>query len=156
MERTTRRETGTTTAAVLGTITAFVTLLTAVVGLMITVGPWDLPGGGGSGQVTQEPPDPGGRGNPAEPAEVFLSRDGGPGGTEVNVSGQGFAPTEDVVIRFHTEQIGRTTTNADGRFSNVEVTIPGTFSFAAPQQFTVIASGEQSIKSAQAPFQLTG
>ena len=46
--------------------------------------------------------------------------------------------------------------NDDGRFSNVGVTIPSSFSFAAPQQFSVVATGEQSAKSAQAPFQLTG
>jgi hypothetical protein len=154
----TRAESGTTSAAVLGTITAFLTLLTAVIGLMVTVGPWELPGsgaaGGGAGSNSVEQPQ-----IPHDPfasAEVFLSRDSGPGGTEVNVSGEGFASGEDVVIRFHTEQIGRTTANGDGRFSNVGVTIPSSFSFAAPQQFSVVATGEQSAKSAQAPFQLTG
>jgi hypothetical protein len=37
-------------------------------------------------------------------ASVFLSRDSGPGGTTVQVSGEGFAPTERVVISFHTER----------------------------------------------------
>ncbi len=126
------------------------------------MGPWELPGsgdgggavGGGAGSSSVEQPQ-----IPDDPfgsAEVFLSRDSGPGGTEVNVSGEGFASGEDVVIRFHTEQIGRTTANDDGRFSNVGVTIPSSFSFAAPQQFSVVATGEQSAKSAQAPFQLTG
>jgi len=66
---------------------------------------------------------------------VFLSRDSGPGGTTVNVSGEGYSPGERVVIRFHTEQIGATTANDQGAFSNVAVVIPMSFSQFAPQQF---------------------
>ena len=54
------------------------------------------------------------------------------------------------------EQIARTTANDGGVFSNVGVTIPDSLSFAAPQQFSIVATGQRSIKSADAPFQLTG
>jgi hypothetical protein len=89
-------------------------------------------------------------------ATVFLSRDSGPGGTSVNVSGEGFAPGERVVIRFHTEQIGSTTASGEGSFANVSVEIPTSFSQFAPQQFGVVATGEQSVRSGEAPFTITG
>lgn len=89
-------------------------------------------------------------------ASVFLSRDSGPGGTTVQVSGEGFAPTERVVISFHTEEIGSTTANGEGRFSNVAVAIPESFSQFAPAQFDVIAHGETSLQTATAPFTISG
>ena len=92
----------------------------------------------------------------ATDATVFLSRDSGPGGSSVNVSGEGFAGGERVVIMFHTEQIGSTTASDEGSFANVSVEIPTSFSQFAPQQFNVIARGEQSVQSAQAPFTITG
>ncbi len=90
------------------------------------------------------------------PASVFLSRDSGPGGTTVNVSGEGFQAGERVVIRFHTEEIGSTTANDAGSFSNVAVEIPDSFSQFAPKQFKIVAGGQSSIKSADAPFTLSG
>lgn len=89
-------------------------------------------------------------------ASVFLSRDSGPGGATVQVSGEGFAAGEPVVITFHTEEIGTTTASDQGRFSNVTVTIPQSFSEFAPQQFFVHANGRSSIKSARAPFTISG
>ncbi|MGB7820351.1 MAG: hypothetical protein WBL35_16655, partial [Ornithinibacter sp.] len=110
-----RSERGNTTAATLGVIAAFIGLVTAVLGLVPALRPWD-----GAGGTTPT-------GGPGA-ASVFLNRDSGPGGAEVLVSGDGFAAGESVVIRFHTEQVGRTTTNGEGRFSNVTVTIPTSFS----------------------------
>lgn len=89
-------------------------------------------------------------------ARVFLNRDSGAGGTTVLVSGEGFEPGERVVLRFHTEQIGSTTASDAGSFANVAVTIPTSFGDFAPQQFEIIAEGDDSIRSARAPFQLTG
>ena len=99
----------------------------------------------------QPPPPP-----PPGPASLFSNRDSGPGGTAVRVSGEGFGPGERVVLRFHTEQIGSTTTNSAGKFSNVDVTIPTTLSEFAPQQFNLVATGESSIRTATTPFTLTG
>ncbi len=87
---------------------------------------------------------------------VYLSVDNGPAGTTVNVSGEGFQANERVVLRFHTEQIGTTQTNDAGSFSNVAATIPGSFSDFAPQQFSIIATGQSSVRTATAPFTLTG
>lgn len=87
---------------------------------------------------------------------VFLSRDSGPAGTVVRVSGEGFAPGERVVVRFNTEQIGSTTADDAGKFSNVAIIIPGSFAQFAPQQFWVIATGHNSIGHDAAPFTITG
>jgi hypothetical protein len=87
---------------------------------------------------------------------VFLSRDSGPAGTVVRVSGEGFAPGERVVLRFHTEQIGSTTADDAGKFSNVAVTIPDSFAKFAPHQFSVNATGRNSIGHDEAPFTITG
>jgi WD40 repeat protein len=93
---------------------------------------------------------------PAANPSVFLSRDSGPVGTSVQVSGEGFASGERVVISFHTEQIGSTNADDEGTFSNVTVTIPESFSVFAPQQFFVIARGQSSLQTATAPFTIIG
>jgi hypothetical protein len=108
--------------------------------------------GGGGGVITI----PTISGNPTEPAQLFLNRDSGPGGTTIVVSGRGFVGGERVVLSFHTQQIGSTNASESGAFSNVSVTIPSQFSQFAPQQFDVIARGERSIKSASAPFTISG
>src|SRR6266508_5286064 len=107
-------------------------------------------GGGGGGQPTFPPLNGGGS------AAVFLSKESGPGGATVNVSGQGFAAGETIDIRFHTESVATTTADPGGRFANVQITIPTSFSQFAPQQFMVIATGRSSIRSAQAPFTTSG
>jgi hypothetical protein len=90
------------------------------------------------------------------PAEIFLSRDSGPGGSTVLVSGKGFQAGERIVLSFHTEQIGSTNAGQSGAFERVEVTIPISFSQFAPQQFFIRAQGETSIKTATAPFTISG
>jgi hypothetical protein len=64
----------------------------------------------------------------------------------VLVSGEGFDPSERVVLRFHTEEIGSTTANSEGKFSNVTVTIPTTLSEFAPRKFNLVATGEFGAK----------
>jgi hypothetical protein len=95
-------------------------------------------------------------GGRSQPADIFLSSTSGPGGSTVNVSGDGFQANEQVVIQFHTEEIGRTQANSAGRFTNVTVTIPTSFSGFAPRQFDIIATGRSSIKSGRAPFTISG
>jgi hypothetical protein len=114
-------------------------------------------GGGGAAPANNPPiPDPGEIVAPGKSAEVFLSRDSGPGGSTVLVSGAGFRAGERIVLRFHTEQIGSTTAGQSGGFERVEVTIPTSFSVFAPQQFSIRATGQTSIRSAEAPFTISG
>jgi hypothetical protein len=89
-------------------------------------------------------------GNPS----IFVNPTSGAGGTVVRVSGDGFPANAHVVIYFHTEEIGDTTANGDGKFSNVTVTIPTSFSEFAPQQFFIHA--DSGAFDAQTPFMLTG
>lgn len=89
-------------------------------------------------------------------ASIFLSSTGGPTGSQVRVSGQGFAAGETVVIRFHTTEVARTTANAAGSFSGVEITIPEGYAAFAPSQFFVVATGSSSVRSARAPYTLSG
>lgn len=91
-----------------------------------------------------------------QPADIFLSHTSGPGGSTVKVSGENFQPDEQIVIQFHTEEIGRTQANDAGRFANVTVTIPKSFSQFAPHQFDIIATGRSSISSARAAFTISG
>ncbi len=148
-----RNERGSTTAAVLGVVAAFLGLVTAVLGLVPSLRPWE--GGPTVGRApassVHEPVE-----QSRQPASVFLNRDSGTGGTQVKVSGEGFAAGETVELRFHTTDIGRTTANADGKFSNVGVEIPDGYGWSAPHQYQVVATGRTSIKSATAPFTLTG
>jgi hypothetical protein len=138
------------------TVAITVALIGAVATLgaaLIAASPWDdgNDSSSSSGGAAITLPD-----DFATHATVFLNRDSGPGGTSVNVSGKGFASGERVVIRFHTEQIGSTTATDEGSFANVSVEIPTSFSKFAPQQFGVLATGEQSARTAEAPFTITG
>jgi hypothetical protein len=108
----------------------------------------------GTGSGSGGPGGSGGGGG--GPASIFLSSTSGPGGSVVKVSGEGFAPNEEVVLRFHTEEMGRTQADSAGKFSNVAVTIPKSFSKFAPQQFEIIANGSTSIRSATAAFTISG
>jgi hypothetical protein len=141
-----------------------VAIAVALVGAAATLGaaliatrPWDDGRDGSVATPTVQTGDDGPtRTTISDRTSVFLSRDSGPGGATVNVSGEGFSPSERVIIRFHTEQIGVTKASDQGRFSNVAVVIPTSFSRFAPQQFDVVALGEESLRAAQAPFTITG
>jgi hypothetical protein len=87
---------------------------------------------------------------------IFLSETSGPTGSKLKVSGEGFQAGETIVISMHTTQVGTTTASAGGTFSGVEITVPEEFGVFAPQQFFVIANGKSSIRSARAPFTVSG
>ncbi len=72
------------------------------------------------------------------------------------MSGENYAPSEDVEIRFGGEVVGRPTTNKQGKFSNVAVEVPTSLSPFAPFQVEVVPTGKTSIKWATAPFKVTG
>jgi hypothetical protein len=154
---TSRRERGSTTAAVLGVVAAFLGLVTAVLGLVPSLRPWQADGGSTTAvtrsDVTLPTSDPG---DLRTPASVYLSKESGPGGASVKVSGENYAPRERVEIRFGAEVVGRPTTNEQGKFSNVAVEVPTSLSRFAPFQVEVVATGKTSIKWATAPFQVTG
>jgi hypothetical protein len=85
-----------------------------------------------------------------------LSLTSGPAGTQVKVSGEGFAPNEEVIIRVSTTEVGRTNAGPNGSFSSVEITVPEQYRKFAPHQFDVVARGQTSIKTARAPFMVSG
>lgn len=122
----------------------------------------DSPPPAGTSTVEQtEPDDPSGGEQPAEPdgptaTEVFLSGTSAPGGSEIQVSGQGFEAGERVVLRVHTEEVGSTTASEEGSFSNVTIEVPESLSKFAPQQFSVVATGDSSVRSASAPLTVSG
>jgi hypothetical protein len=96
------------------------------------------------------PQDPG---RPDGTVAIYLNRDSGPPGTTVRVSGKGFAAEEPVTLRFHTEVVGHTETDGQGAFDSVSVEVPSDWKFTG--QFTVVATGESSVKSAQREFRVT-
>ena len=142
-------------------IAAAATVVAALIGLVAVVVPrigddgdgttQTSPGGTTQTDGTTQPPPP-----DFGHASVFLNTTSGPGGSTILVSGSGFSANEEVVIRFHTDEVGSTTANDGGKFENVAVTVPTSYSVFAPQQFQVIATGESSSRSDQAPFTITG
>src|SRR4051812_513969 len=92
-------------------IAAAATVVAALIGLLAVVVP-RIGGDGGSG--TQGTVDRVVVGSGT--ASVFLNSLSGPGGSTIKVSGKGFAPNEEIVIRFHTTEVGSTTANSEGKF----------------------------------------
>jgi hypothetical protein len=134
-------------------IAAAATIVAALLGLLAVFVP--RIGDGGDNGTPKSPrvtlPDIG-----PGAASVFLNTNSGPAGSTIRVSGTGFAANEEVVIRFHTDEVGSTTANDEGKFENVAVTVPASYSRFAPNQFSVIATGRNSLRSDQAPFTVSG
>jgi hypothetical protein len=140
-------------------IAAAATVVAALIGLLAVIVPRIGDDGGGNGSKANPNPatvvEGGGPIGPGSPS-VFLNTVSGPGGSTIKVSGKGFAVHEEVVIRFHTTEVGSTMTNAEGKFDNVAVVVPTSYSQFSPQQFDVIATGQTSLRSDQAPFTISG
>ena len=85
---------------------------------------------------------------------INLSVGSGRSGTPVTVTGQNFAPGEEVTIRFQVDEVGSAIVDSGGRFST-RIRIPGSYDVFAPKQFDISADGKTSIKHASRPFQLT-
>jgi hypothetical protein len=138
-------------------VAAFLGLVTAVLGLVPSLRPWQADS---ASTTTVSRPDVNLPTNPPgdlrTPASVYVSKESGPGGASVKVSGENYAPRERVEIRFGGEVVGSPTTNEQGKFSNVAVEVPASLSQFAPFQVEVVATGKTSIKWATAPFQITG
>jgi hypothetical protein len=87
-------------------------------------------------------------------ASISLSRGSGPSGTQIAVRGKGFPSEERVTLRFATEEMLPSRTDADGAFEG-KVVIPGTFDAFAPMQVMLVAETSTPVCFASAPFQLT-
>ena len=124
----------------LGALAAIATILTFV----FQFGPF----GGSSDDPTPHPPAA------CTDATPSLSKGTGPSGTQVTVTGSGFPGDRDVDLRFHTEAMAPAHSDAEGHFK-AHVTIPGTFDFAAPAQFDIVATTAGGGCFASRPFQLT-
>ena len=136
-------------------------VIAALIALVVAWAPWSHTGStgpttGSTGPTTGTVGSPLGVPGGFEPASLFVNRDSGPGGTEVRLSGEKFAPGERIVISFETEELTKITTDSQGKFANVTVTIPTSYSRWAPQQFQLIAHGLSSAKTAMTPFTITG
>ena len=95
-------------------------------------------------------------GNVTGHPNIYLSSTGGPAGSTVSVSGNGFSAGEQVIIRFHVEEVARTTADANGGFTGVQFKVPASYGNFPGQQFSVVAEGQSSIKSATAPYTVGG
>ncbi len=84
------------------------------------------------------------------PPTLTLSPDTAAPGAQVTVSGTGFQAGETVDVYFHATLVGMAKADASGRFSKA-FAVPVN---APPPNFptTVHATGESSIRTAQAPF----
>ena len=158
---------GHNTAIVVAVIGLVGILLAAFIELLPSLGIFDSGDGDGfiptwpeivnSDGGRQQPgpgPSDGGETLPTGPvterAEIYLSATSAPAGESINVSGEGFSPGERVVIRVQTDEVASTEANGNGAFSNVAIVIPEDLSVFAPEDFTVIATGQDSVRSARA------
>ena len=130
---------------VIGFITAVLGLVTAVLALLAQIGTF------GDFRIPFLP----GRGTGAAQGEVAIALSVGQGssGTAVHVTGTGFQPQERITLRFHVDTIGNARADDDGAFA-ADATVPGTYDALGRQQYQIIATGDSSLRSAQAPFQL--
>ncbi|WP_158843385.1 hypothetical protein [Saccharothrix deserti] len=87
-------------------------------------------------------------------AHVVAQPLAGHAGGEVRLSGEGYPAHGRVVFTFHGRQVGDTTADAVGRFVEVLVRVPDSFSDSAPgTQFTIGATSGPVY--AETPFVLT-
>lgn len=78
-----------------------------------------------------------------------LSPASGPAGTQVTVTGSGYAVAEQVEIEFNLDQLAVVQADGEGRFS-ATVKIPADWPFAG--EFDVRATGDTSRRTERAPF----
>jgi hypothetical protein len=77
--------------------------------------------------------------------DIYLSRDAVSVDSRLDVSGEGFAPSQKVIITISTFEVARPTANAQGGFKNVAVRIPDFFdNFQKPMVVTVNAESKPS------------
>jgi Trypsin-like peptidase domain len=96
--------------------------------------------------VTSRPPDCS--------TSITIQPSSGPVGTEITVSGNCFQPGERVDVRFHTDVISQVPASSTGSFVT-SGTVPASYQPFAGSQFSVTATGKDSIRSDSQPFNLT-
>lgn len=86
-------------------------------------------------------------------AVLTLSRTSGPPGTQLTISGSGFAANEQVDLRLHTTRLRTVRADAGGTFSSIPIEIPSDWQIKG--QYSVVASGRTCHNSVDEPFQVT-
>jgi IPT/TIG domain len=86
-------------------------------------------------------------------AQISLSPQEGPSGSQITVTGQGFDPDEGIEIRYAVNVIAQPRADDHGDFT-AEIIIPGTLDAFAPRQVDIIATGRNSIKTATTSYHL--
>ena len=137
-----------------GIVAAVVTaVLIAVLVPMFTGSDDPPPPETGGSSFTQPPTSPPTTIDPLTVAKLYTNKDSGPAGTRVRLSGAGFAPEEDITLRFHVDVVGHTQADGEGEFSEVSVEVPDDWQFTG--QFAFIATGESSLKAARREYRVT-
>ena len=86
-------------------------------------------------------------------ADLYANRTSGPVGARVLLSGKGFQPGEEVVLRLGPQEVGRTKADIAGGFSNVGVDVDQFFKpFPKPMSFAFTATGRESLRYADVSF----
>jgi hypothetical protein len=97
---------------------------------------------------------PPGQGREHLEATTTLSTASGGVGTDIAVSGEGFKPTEQVTISFHTTQCASVVTDGRGIFSNVQCRVPANYEKFTGETFEVMTVGRSSGSRATNSFRL--
>lgn len=147
--------------SLLTTLSVIAGLLTAVTGLLTAIDGFDIanPFGGSETPPSAQHGEPGvnlpdlnfdaGVGDPT----LRISTLEGPPGTTLTVSGQGFAPGEEIEISLHLEVLATIRADTDGAFFEEPITIPSDWQFKG--QFRISADGSQSLIHLSRPFEVT-
>ena len=157
-------ERGSVALTVVGGAALAIGFATAMSGVGPVLQPWSLADAAAATSVvssvgaTGSRASVGGSHDPATgtPTSIALSTTRGEGGAQVAVSGEGFAAGERVVLRFDTDEVARTTTDAQGRFAEITMAVPDGYGAFAPTTFTITATGLGSARSSDAAFELVG
>jgi hypothetical protein len=155
------RERGSAVAATLALLATTTGLATTLLGLAPAMRPWTF--SDADATVSASLATPSGAPEPGShdvetgtPTSVALDTDRGPGGSTARVGGDGFGAGERVAIRFDTDEVAHATTDEHGRFRGVVLTVPTDYGAFAPATFTVTATGDETARSADVTFTLTG
>lgn len=159
---TSARERGSAVAATLALLATTTGLATTLLGLAPAMRPWtfsdaDAATSSASLAAPSGAPEPGSHDvETGTPTSVALDTDRGPGGSTTRVGGDGFGAGERVDIRFDTDEVAHATADEHGRFRGVVMTVPTDYGAFAPATFTVTATGDETARSADVTFTLTG
>jgi TIR domain len=133
-----------TTAVRIGRLAVFLAIVAAIPLIVVPIISRSY--GSPSSRPSSSPPA-----SPSASPSASVSPAGGAGGTMVHVSGSGFPANARVDIDFSGDQLGITTTNGDGKFSNVAVIIP-TGASDAPDRYVIDVVEEGGGADFMVPF----